>query len=256
MVMLIRRIRRLKNKQILLLLFVIFFLFIFFMSFDDPNNASQFAQDFKQSMLRSTAEPYNANVRFNEKFKNLREKNVHSITKTIDNMKRFVHLDLKGAQPKLTYLADLIPYFKRAGATGVLIEYEDFFPYENDLESIRNQNHYTKQEIYQLLKLLKDSNLEVIPLVQTYGHLEFVLKLKQFNHLREDKKHFQTISPCVEDTYDKVLFPMIDQILENHPEDLQSIHIGCDEVKLMNKHPSCSAINEHNEYTTQDWFIL
>jgi hexosaminidase len=223
--------------------------------------SSKFANELRDTgrLFERTTKSHeisNANVRFNEKFRNLREKNVHSITKTIDTMKRIVHLDLKGSAPKLTYLVDLIPYFKRAGATGVLIEYEDFFPYENDLESIRNQNHYTKQEINQLIKFLKESNLEVIPLIQTYGHLEFVLKLKQFSHLREDKKHFQTISPCVEETYNKVLFPMIDQILATHPEDLQSIHIGCDEVLLMNKNPACSDITDHNDMTTQDWFIL
>ena len=44
-----------------------------------------------------------------------------------------VHLDLKGAPPKLTYLKNLFPLFASAGATTVLIEYEDMFPFKGDI---------------------------------------------------------------------------------------------------------------------------
>ena len=167
-------------------------------------------------------------------------------------MQKLVHLDLKGAPPKLNYLKELIPFFKKAGATGVLIEYEDFYPYHNDLESIRNQNHYTTSEIKQIFDLLKENDLSIIPLIQTYGHMEFVLKLKQYAYLREEKEHFNVISPCVNDTYDKVVFKMIDQILELHPEDIQYIHIGCDEVYSINKNAECKSLELS---TVQDYFI-
>lgn len=173
--------------------------------------------------------------------------------KTMNSLQRIVHLDLKGSPPKINYLKELIPFMKDAGATGVLIEYEDFFPYSSDLESVKNQNHYTNQELTQIFKLLKDYHLTVIPLVQTFGHLEFVLKLKQFAYLRESKQHFQVITPCLNDTYDKVLYKMLDQIIDAHPEDLEYIHIGCDEVYFMNVHPECKNL----DFTTskQDIFI-
>lgn len=37
---------------------------------------------------------------------------------------RLVHLDLKGAPPKMSYLKRLLPIFKSLGATGLLLEYE------------------------------------------------------------------------------------------------------------------------------------
>ena len=176
--------------------------------------------------------------------------------KAVDNMEKIVHLDLKGAPPKLSYLKEFIPFIKKLGATGVLIEYEDFFPYESDLDVIKNQNHYTKQELNLLFDIISENELKLIPLIQTYGHLEFVLKLKQFAYLRENKLHFQVITPCLADTYEKVLFRMIDQILDSHPKTLDYLHIGCDEVYHINTNPSCanSASLSHLK-TTEDFFI-
>jgi hexosaminidase len=46
-------------------------------------------------------------------------------------------------------------------------------------------NAYSKEDIKQLIELANNYKFEVIPLIQTFGHLEFFLKLKQFRHLRE-----------------------------------------------------------------------
>ena len=175
------------------------------------------------------------------------------ISNTLTSMQKIVHLDLKGAPPKLAYLKEFIPFIKKSGATGLLIEYEDFFPYSNDLESITNQNHYTNQELAQIFQLLKEYKLSVIPLVQTYGHLEFVLKLKQYANLREAHQHFQVITPCNNDTYDKVIFKMLDQIIESHPDDMEYIHIGCDEVYHINVNPACKTMTDLK--SEQDFFI-
>lgn len=47
----------------------------------------------------------------------------------------------------MEYLLKLIPMFVKLGATGLLVEYEDMFPYEGILESIAASNHYTKAEV-------------------------------------------------------------------------------------------------------------
>ena len=42
---------------------------------------------------------------------------------------RIVHLDLKGAPPSIHYLKKVLTMSKGLGATGVLVEWEDMFPW-------------------------------------------------------------------------------------------------------------------------------
>ncbi|KAG7459442.1 hypothetical protein MATL_G00210820 [Megalops atlanticus] len=119
---------------------------------------------------------------------------------------RIVHLDLKGAAPKVKYLEQIFPLFSSLGATGVLMEYEDMFPYQGDLKILQSPHAYSLEDIKQIRNLAKLSNLEVIPLVQVFGHLEFVLKHE---------------AALVKD--------MVTQVLEQHP-DSSWFHMGADEV--------------------------
>lgn len=58
-----------------------------------------------------------------------------------------VHLDLKGTPLKLSYLRKLLPYLKGHGANGLLMEYEDMFPYEGNLVNLSAENCYKKTEV-------------------------------------------------------------------------------------------------------------
>lgn len=93
------------------------------------------------------------------------------------------------------------------------------------------------QEIAELLQIAKENNLGVIPLVQTFGHLEFVLKLQQFRSLREEPSYPQSLCPSKEDAVDMVRI-MVNQIMEIH-RDSTHIHIGCDEVYQLGQCPKC-----------------
>ncbi len=83
--------------------------------------------------------------------------------------RRLIHFDLKGAPPKPAYLVKVLQLAKSLGATGVLMEYEDMFPFEGPLEDVAASNHYTIQEIKTVLAACEELELEVIPLVQTFG---------------------------------------------------------------------------------------
>ncbi|XP_051015214.1 hexosaminidase D [Acomys russatus] len=141
---------------------------------------------------------------------------------------RFVHLDLKGAPPKVSYLSEAFPLFHALGANGLLIEYEDTFPYEGHLRLLRAKHAYSPSEVTEILRLARLSELEVVPLVQTFGHMEFVLKHAAFSHLREVALFPNTLNPHEAESL-ALVQTMIDQILQLH-RDVRWLHIGCDEV--------------------------
>uniref|UniRef100_A0A9L0RH98 beta-N-acetylhexosaminidase n=1 Tax=Equus caballus TaxID=9796 RepID=A0A9L0RH98_HORSE len=142
--------------------------------------------------------------------------------------RRLVHLDLKGAPPKVSYLSEIFPLFHALGANGLLIEYEDMFPYEGHLRLLRAKHAYSPFEIKEILHLATLNNLEVIPLVQTFGHMEFVLKHEALTHLREVALFPNTLNPHEAESL-ALVGAMIDQIMELHPG-ARWLHIGCDEV--------------------------
>ena len=45
-----------------------------------------------------------------------------------------MHLDLKGAPPKPSYIIACLEYFALWGASGVVIEWEDMLPFDGILE--------------------------------------------------------------------------------------------------------------------------
>uniref|UniRef100_A0A1B0DR10 Beta-N-acetylhexosaminidase n=1 Tax=Phlebotomus papatasi TaxID=29031 RepID=A0A1B0DR10_PHLPP len=163
---------------------------------------------------------------------------------------RLVHLDLKGAPPKIQYLKRLIPILKSLGATGLLLEYEDMFPYTGQIANIAARNAYARNRLLDFLQTVKSAGLTVMPLVQTFGHMEFVLKLREFQDMREKPESPQALCP----SFNKSLLfvdEMLSQVINFHMKvdeaanldddggttslkpHFRAIHIGCDEVYRM-----------------------
>ncbi|KAG5886069.1 hypothetical protein JTB14_018928 [Gonioctena quinquepunctata] len=158
---------------------------------------------------------------------------------------KIVHLDLKGAPPKITYYHILFPLLAKLGATGVLIEYEDMFPYTDELTNITAYNSYSLNDIATINRLAKENNLRVIPLLQTFGHMEFILKLPRYKEYREVTAYPQVICPTHGDTL-KLITEMVKQMIQAHP-DIDMIHIGADEVYYLGICNRCSEfMTKHN----------
>ncbi|KAI1287965.1 hypothetical protein HDE_09718 [Halotydeus destructor] len=141
---------------------------------------------------------------------------------------RLVHFDLKGAPPKISYLKQVFPLLKAAGANGIILEYEETFPFWGPLKPMASPTAYSKDDIKAVLDLAKIHDFEVIPLVQTFGHLEFALKLEAFRHLREVDQFPMAICPSKNESFNLVS-AIIDQVMAMHPKS-KWLHIGCDEV--------------------------
>lgn len=86
-----------------------------------------------------------------------------------------------------------------------MLEYEDMFPYSGSLEFIRAGNAYKMAELEELLRYITvDLKLHLIPLIQTFGHLEFVLKFDKYRHLREMDEFPAVICPSKNESFNVI----------------------------------------------------
>lgn len=166
---------------------------------------------------------------------------------------RIVHLDLKGAPPKIGYYEKLLPLLKDAGATGILLEYEDMFPYWGDLKILACADAYSREEVKYFQQLAYQNNLIVIPLVQTFGHLEFVLKHEKFSHLREMERYPNAICPSLPESMD-LIKEMLIQVMQLHPN-VKWFHLGADEVWHLGYCIRCQDQMEKNQWTPDNLFL-
>ncbi|XP_040568869.1 hexosaminidase D [Lepeophtheirus salmonis] len=151
---------------------------------------------------------------------------------------RIFHLDLKGAPPKISYLREIFPLVREAGGNALLVEYEDMFPYTGMLSNASALNAFTPSQIKEIVSIAEENELKVIPLIQTFGHMEHVLKLSEFVALREIPSYPQSLCPSKWESFQLVVM-MIDQLLSLHPN-VEYLHIGCDEVYHMGICSKCS----------------
>ncbi|KAK9887771.1 hypothetical protein WA026_000086 [Henosepilachna vigintioctopunctata] len=169
---------------------------------------------------------------------------------------RLVHIDLKGAPPKPSYFEKLFPFIKSYGATGILLEWEDTFPYSKELLQIGGLSNsaqatgapYSIEDAKQILEFAADCDLLVIPLVQTFGHMEFVLKHDQWRNLREVGHYPSSMCPSNSESM-ALVRNMVKQIIAFH-QNLQYIHIGADEIWHLGMCPTClkrSQISKHGK---------
>jgi len=74
---------------------------------------------------------------------------------------KLVHFDLKGMPPTVEAYKTIFPFLKHIGVTGVLMEYEDMFPFQGLLQSIANKAAYNVSDIKTILGVAHANNLKV-----------------------------------------------------------------------------------------------
>ena len=154
--------------------------------------------------------------------------------------RKYIHLDLKGAPPKVGYLKDLFPVLRQWGATGLCIEWEDMLPFEGRFEVVRSPDAYSRKDVAAILAAARNAGLDVMPLVQTFGHLEFVLKHGAFTALREQPDDPMNLCPSHPDAL-ATIRELVDQVLDFHPG-VRAIHLGADEVWTLGSCAACAPV--------------
>ncbi|CAH0579498.1 unnamed protein product [Chrysodeixis includens] len=174
-------------------------------------------------------------------------------------MHRIVHLDLKGAPLKIPYLEKILLAAKSWGATGVLLEWEDTFPYSShlmdigSLSNIGGDNLYSLVEVQHILQFAKMNGLEAIQLIQTIGHMEFALKHPAYRGLREIDRSPAVMCPTKPQSQ-VLVREMITQAMAVQP-DATYLHIGADEVWHTAVCPDCQAKAASNKHRAASLYL-
>ena len=146
--------------------------------------------------------------------------------------------------PDFPGLLSHIRSLSEMGYNAVCLEAEAMLPFKSAPE-IATGLTWTNDQVAQLAALLKELDMEVIPLLQCLGHNYFILSHPEYASLRELPGYFQQYCPTNPDTRKQYL-EMIDDILKLFPE-VKRIHIGGDECRMLGACPRCkSYIEKHS----------
>ena len=153
-------------------------------------------------------------------------------------MERWVHVDLKGGPPLVPsgFWENWCKYIQDKGQTkGLILEFEDVLPIQILDGLDKRREVYSREEVKTLLSVCHQQGLKIIPLVQTCGHLEFLLKYPQFAHLREVREYPDSIQPAETSNCKSlhVVCQILDQVLELFNDlkiPFEAVHLGGDEV--------------------------
>jgi len=154
---------------------------------------------------------------------------------------RGIHLDLKGLPPTTERLLQLPQLLAACRINCVLVEWEDTYPW-HCYEELRCETAYSDETIAAFLKACADVCIEVIPLLQSFGHMQNVLVHDRFAHLREVEGGTADVCPSKSGSVALVV-EMIDDILESH-RGITRIHLGGDEVGSLGSCDECRKVVE------------
>lgn len=149
---------------------------------------------------------------------------------------RAMHLDMKTQMHRFEDWLALIDRLAELKFNAVVVEYEDKFPYSRRSEVVHPEA-LTADQVRRMQAFAAARHVDVIPLVQTIGHLEFALTRSGYEKLRELPEAISDICPLNEDGY-RLAADLVTDVVEGHPE-AKFIHLGGDESWHLGSCPRC-----------------
>lgn len=146
------------------------------------------------------------------------------------------HLDLRIQVMKPEALKEFANELAELGMNTLVLEWEGTYPFENHV-AISNEYSYTRAEIKDFIAHCNQLNIDVIPLQQTLGHVEYILRNPRYSNLKEDRKDISQLCPMEVEDNKKLFAELFRDLSETHTSDY--IHIGGDETYLLGHGPKC-----------------
>jgi len=154
--------------------------------------------------------------------------------------RRGVHLDLKGMPPTGKRLLQLLDLFHAVKLNTVLVEWEDTYPWDG-IRKLRCETAYSKTEVARFLTKATSLGIQIIPLVQSYGHMQNLLGHREYFSLRERPTSPDDLCAC-QPKGRKIVMQMIDDVLKTHAGHITHFHVGGDEAVHMGTCAKCRRV--------------
>jgi hexosaminidase len=148
------------------------------------------------------------------------------------------HLDLRIQVMKMPALKTLALRLKKDGYNTLIMEYEAAYPFQKN-PLIANRYAYTEGEIVDFIRFCGTLAIDVIPLQQSFGHVEYILRNNRYTLQREDQKDLSQVCPSKEDLNRALFTDLFTELVKTHPS--KYFHIGGDETHLLGHCPLCKA---------------
>lgn len=142
----------------------------------------------------------------------------------------FFHLD------RFEYIKESVEKLAKFKINGIVMEFEDRFRYQSH-PFVAAPVSLTADQVTELTEYARQYHIDIVPLVQGFGHADYLLKHDQLKHLREDPAIYQSFCPLKEETYE-FIFDLFEEVIDATPG-VKYFHIGADEVRVMGKCPLC-----------------
>ena len=151
------------------------------------------------------------------------------------------HIDMNIAQFTREYLEKWLAQLALLGYDTVIWEVENNIKWRSCPECV-SPDAFSKDQFRQILALCRKLDLEPVPLLQTIGHAEYVLKHDRYKPLAEDPSRIDQYCPRNPD-----LLPFLEKWIDEYLELFEPIkyfHLGADEVWNLGACPKCRAFVE------------
>lgn len=140
------------------------------------------------------------------------------------------HLDLRIQVMKMPALKQFAKKLSDNGINTLVMEWEATYPFKNH-PMIANRFAYTREEVVDFVNYCKSINIDVIPLQQSFGHVEYILRNYRYKNQREDQKDYSQVDPLQEDLNRALFKDLYTDLISTHSS--KYIHIGGDETYLL-----------------------
>ncbi|CAH0135607.1 hypothetical protein SRABI36_02524 [Pedobacter sp. Bi36] len=144
------------------------------------------------------------------------------------------HLDLRIQVMKMPALKEFALRLSKNGINALVMEWEGTYPFEKHAV-IANKYAYSRAEVKSFITYCDSLKIDVIPLQQSFGHVEYILKNYRYKALREDQKDYSQVNPMKEALCKALFTDLYTDLISTHKS--KYFHIGGDETYLLGKSP-------------------